>query len=158
LNTLIVYASRYGTTAECAHMLSEKIQGTVTLCNLEQTPTVDLTSYETIVVGGPIYAGRLHKRVKQFCRDQEARLLEKRLGLFVCGMEEGEGSNRQLSNNYSPALFERAIVKESFGGQFLFSNMGCFTRKMIKLMSKTDEDVKKLRLDVIDKFAEKINA
>ncbi|WP_321301756.1 hypothetical protein [uncultured Sphaerochaeta sp.] len=56
-------------------------------------------------------------------------------------MEEGDGSIKQLDHCYAPPLVAHALVKNSFGGQFLFSQMGWFTKKMIKMMSKSDEDV-----------------
>ncbi len=130
MKTLIIYATRYGTTGACANLLSDALQGgDVVLQNLAENPSVDLTGFETVVVGSPIYAGRLNKRVKRFCSDNESALLAKRLGLFTCDMEEGEGSLKQLEHCYAPTLVAHALVKNSFGGQFLFSHMGWFTKR-----------------------------
>ncbi len=157
MKTLIVFTTRYGTTGECASLLSDALQGEVSLQNLAENPVVDLSSYETVVVGSPIYAGKINKRVKRFCMDHTATLLEKRLALFTCDMEEGEGSIKQLEHTYPPALVSHALVSNSFGGQFLFSHMGWFTKKMISLMSKSDEDVKRIQYDAIEKFAKVLN-
>jgi menaquinone-dependent protoporphyrinogen oxidase len=55
-------------------------------------------------------------------------------------------------------LVAHALVKNSFGGQFLFSRMGWFTKKMIKMMSKSDEDVKRIQYDAIKEFADVLNS
>nr|WP_321303834.1 flavodoxin domain-containing protein [uncultured Sphaerochaeta sp.] len=158
MKTLIIYATRYGTTGTCAQLLSDVLEGEVVLQNLAENPTIDLAGFETVVVGSPVYAGRINKRVKRFCSDHESTLLGKRLGLFTCDMEEGEGSIKQLDHCYAPTLVDHALVKNSFGGQFLFSHMGWFTKKMIKMMSKSDEDVKRIQYDAIKEFADVLNS
>jgi hypothetical protein len=42
MNTLIVYATKYGCTEKCAVILSEKLTGKVDLCNLKGVKDVDL--------------------------------------------------------------------------------------------------------------------
>ncbi len=158
MKTLVIYATHYGTTEACANLLSDALQGAVVLQNLAVNPSVDLTEFETVVVGSPIYAGRLNKRVKRFCNENESALLGKRLGLFTCDMEEGEGSLKQLEHCYAQALVAHALAKTSFGGQFLFSKMNWVTKKMIKIMSKSDEDVKRIQYDAIKAFANALNS
>ncbi|MGH0053650.1 MAG: flavodoxin domain-containing protein [Sphaerochaetaceae bacterium] len=158
MKTLIVYATRYGTTRECATLLSEKLQGETVMHDLVKHSQVNLQDFDTIVVGGAIYAGTLHKKVRKFCKVHENELLTKQLALFTCNMEEGEGEMRQLEKNYPPALVAHAIVKSCFGGQFLFAKMGWFTKKIITKINKSDTDVKKLHYEVIDQFAQTLNS
>jgi menaquinone-dependent protoporphyrinogen oxidase len=158
MKTLIVYASKYGTTEECAEYLGKALGKDVSFCNLAKDGFPDLSSYDCIVIGGGIYAGRIHKKVRSFCQASGPKLLDKRLGLFICDMEEGEASKKQLENNYPQELVSHATVADSFGGQFLFSRMGFFVRTLIKLMSKSNEDVKRIQYDVIKDFAKALQA
>ena len=158
MKTLIVYASKYGTTEECANLLGKSLSGEVNFYNLANDAAADLATYDTIVVGGGIYAGRIHSKVRAFCKNHEDQLLSKTLGLFICDMEEGEGSKKQLTQNFSEALVSHAKVTDSFGGQFLFSKMNWFVRRLIKLMSKSNEDVKRIQFDAIESFAKAMNS
>ncbi len=155
--TLILYATKHGTTHACAEVLQKELKADADLQNLIEQPNVDLGAYDTIVLGGSVHAGRANGKLKKFCIANEQALLQKRLGLFLCMMEEGEGAVRQLEQNYSKALREKALVVDSFGGEFLFSKMGWITRKMMKMMSKGDEDVHNIREDAIKAFAEVLN-
>ena len=58
-NTLIVYASRHGTTSEYAKTFST-LDGNVDLCFLNERgdSLPDLTVYNTIVIGGSIHYGK----------------------------------------------------------------------------------------------------
>lgn len=158
MNTLIVYASKYGTTEECAQLLGEALDGDVKLLNLSKNQASDLADFDSVVIGGPIYAGRIHKKIRLFCQQSEEQLLSKRLGLFICDMEEGDSSKKQLTQNFSEALVSHALITDSFGGQFLFSRMGWFTKKLIKLMSKSNEDVKRIQYEAIKAFGNAMNA
>ncbi len=155
--TLILYATKHGTTHACAEVLQKELKADADLQNLIEQPNVDLGAYDTIVLGGSVHAGRANGKLRKFCIANEQALLQKRLGLFLCMMEEGEGAVRQLEQNYSKALREKALVVDSFGGEILFSNMGWITRKMMKMMSKGDEDVHNIREDAIKAFAEVVN-
>ena len=155
--TLIIYASKYGTTETCASLLQKHLKDGAVLQNLAQQPKADLDAYDTVVLGGAVYAGRANGKLRRFCSANEQALLSKRLGLFLCMMEEGDGAVKQLEQNYSQALREKALVMDYFGGEFLFSKMGWLARKIIKMMSKGDEDVHTIREDAIKAFAEKLN-
>ena len=84
-NTLIVYASRHGTTSEYAKKLFQLLDGNVDLCFLNERgdSLPDLTVYNTIVIGGSIHYGKNSKSVVKFTKDNIALLRTKRLGLFV---------------------------------------------------------------------------
>jgi menaquinone-dependent protoporphyrinogen oxidase len=155
--TLIIYATKYGTTETCATLLQKHLQDGAVLQNIAQQSKADLDAYDTVVLGGAVYAGRANGRLRRFCSANEQALLSKRLGLFLCMMEEGDGAVKQLEQNYSQALREKALVMDYFGGEFLFSNMGWLARKIIKMMSKGDEDVHNIREDAIKAFAEVLN-
>ncbi|MGV8154838.1 MAG: hypothetical protein ACLKAL_13375 [Alkaliphilus sp.] len=43
MNTLIVYATKYGSTEKCSKILSKYLEGTVDLCNLKNANDVDLS-------------------------------------------------------------------------------------------------------------------
>lgn len=167
VKTLIVYATKHGSTEKCANMLSEKLTGQVDLINLKGTKTPDLSEYDSVIVGGSVYIGKIRKEVSGFCSESLDELKEKRLGLFICCMAEGETASEQLEKVFPQELSNVAKSKASFGGEFRFNKMNAMERFIIKKVTKSDEkyadvDLSKglsqIDVDSIEAFARLMNA
>jgi menaquinone-dependent protoporphyrinogen oxidase len=125
------------------------------MLDLKEQKTIDMDPYDTVVLGGAIHAGRLDGKIRSFSLEHKDQLLKKKLGLFICGMEDKEEEiNKQLSLNYPEDLLSHAVAKTSFGGQLLFSRMAPITRWFMQKMSKSKEDIKKIRTNAIKEFAQ----
>lgn len=105
MKTLVLYASKYGCTADCVNHLKEKLQGEVTTANLKSLGRVDLQGFDWIVIGGPIYMGKLHKAVKGFCEGSLEALQGQSLALFLC-CTTPEQADAFFKSNFPPALLE----------------------------------------------------
>ena len=99
--------------------------------------------------------GQIQKEIKSFCLKNLAVLKDKRVGLFICGMNDKD-VNKQLSNLFPEELLTNAIAKEYFGGEVIFKKMNFFEKFVMKKVAKTDKDVSKLLEDNINKFAKLI--
>ena len=156
--TLIVFSSKRGTTKCSAQMLKDQLTGGSDLHSLNEGGSVDLSEYDAVVIGGSVYAGKINKKLRQFVAEHEEELLQKQvLALFLCGMEEGEGMQKQIEQNYSQALRDKAAVVSCFGGEFLFSQMGVLTRSLMRL-AISREDLHTIDEDAIKEMAERINS
>ena len=156
MKTLIVYATKYGCTKECAKMLAVKLIGEVQLHNLKQgIPAIE--GYEKVVVGGSVYIGQIGKEVTQFLKEKENELKSKELGLFIVCMREGELAEQQLSTVYPQELLKHAKVKGLFGGQFKFGKMSFMDKLITRVIAKTSEDVSNIHCENIKGFAETLN-
>lgn len=161
MRTLIVFASKTGTSAECASQLAQKLDGEVSLCQLGKDRLPSIDNFDRIVVGGSIRIGKIHRQVTSFINQNKDILLTKPLGLFICCMADGETAEQQLGNAYPAELLEHAKAKGLFGGCYKFSRMGWLNRKMIQMIEKqqtgqeisTHEDIDKTKPDAIEKFA-----
>jgi menaquinone-dependent protoporphyrinogen oxidase len=123
------------------------------LINLKTDKNTDITPFDEIILGTPIYAGNPPKRMQMFIKNHAEILTAKRIGLFVCGMEPDEEKQQQeLENAYPPALQQQAVAKHFLGGEFLFEKMNFFERAIIKRIAKTDKSVSQIDKDGIEKF------
>ena len=138
MKTIVVYASQYGTTKKCAQMIAERLPGGAELHDLNKREKVDIREYETVIVGGSIRVGRLLKPAKVFCGENEAALLQKRLGLYLCCAlpKDAEG---YFGENVSSVLLRHATAKGVFGGEFVTEKMGFFAKKVVEAVSKSAE-------------------
>jgi menaquinone-dependent protoporphyrinogen oxidase len=154
--TLIVYATKYGCTEKCANMLAEKLKDEVTLCNLLEGKA-DPAAFDAVIVGGPYYMGRMHKKIRAFSRKHMKALKGKKTGLFVICMAQGEDLEREMDAAFPEELKAAAIVKENFGGEYLLSKMESFHRLVVTKITNSEEDQSNIHTDAIDRFAEAMN-
>jgi len=154
MNTLIVYASKYGTTEKCAKMIKNQINNQVELINLKNLKDVNLSKYDNVIIGGSIYIGKIQKEVTEFCLKYLDILKEKRIGLFICGMQDADVINTELSQSFPIELLKIAVVKEYLGGEFLIDKMGFMDKIIVKKISKVTSNKSNILEDEIQKFAQ----
>ncbi|MGM9986301.1 MAG: flavodoxin domain-containing protein [Bacillaceae bacterium] len=139
--TLVVYGSKHGCTKYCSEILRKKLQDDVTVVNLNETLVLDISNYDTIIIGSSIYMGKIQRRVKEFCMNHHSTLLNKRIGFFLCCMFEGEQAYQQLMNVFPKELLDHAVCKEVFGGEFRFQDMNVLEKGIVKMILKKDQKI-----------------
>ena len=155
----IIYASKHGTTEKVACSIAEKLKETneVELFSLNINANPDISGFEMVILGSSIYAGQASKKMKTFCRVNESVLLQKRLGLFVCGMDPNkEQQEKELKDAYPEVLQNSATATGFMGGAFLFEKMNFFERAIIKKIAKTTTSVQRIDNDAVDEFIKKL--
>jgi menaquinone-dependent protoporphyrinogen oxidase len=101
--------------------------------------------------------GQASGKMKAFCKANEQVLLQKKTGLFVCGMHpDKEQRDKELKDAYPEALHEKAVARGFFGGEFLFEKMNVLERLIVKKIAKTTESVHQIDWDAIEIFVEKL--
>ena len=158
MNTAIVYASKYGTTAACAQKVADQLNGETALFDLKKTRSVDLSAYSCVIIGGPIYAGKMPSSVRRFCEKHRSQLSKITVGLFICCLHEGEKALEQVESNYPPWLLSRSIANEWFGGAVSLAALRKVDKFIITRLAKMTEDVEKVLPDRISSFVQKMNA
>lgn len=138
MKTLILYASQYGTTEKCAKLLAQKLGQGAEIQRLKAGENVPLDGYETVVVAGSVRAGQLLKEARSFAKNNEAALLQKRLGLMICCGTQAE-ADKHFETNFSPALLAHA-AKCAPGGELLKDKMGFFARAITSAVEKAEKN------------------
>ena len=157
MKTLIVYASKYGCVADCATALKSKLSSEVELVDIKQLDkNIELEKFETVIIGGSIYVGKIAKGLRLFCEDNLELLCQKEIGLFLCcGLLEQ--ANEFFKNNFPSKLLEHAKVKQSFGSEARLEKMKLLDKTMLKAVTKGDFTPFKVSNENIEKFAEVFN-
>lgn len=157
MSILLAYATKHGSTKEIADILSEKISSDIVKINLKNTPKPDISSYDVLIIGAPVYAGRIPKVVRNFIENYHKLLVEKKIFLYLSGMTPQD----QLPENlfdlcYGEDIVSYAKSKAHLGGKFDFSKMNFFEKKIIQKVSGVKADVDSIHRDVIENFAQEI--
>ena len=157
MKTLIVYAGKYGATAQAAELLKKALKNDAEVWDAGKGD-IDPSGYENVVLGGSIYAGSLRKPMKQFVEKHKTVLEQKPLGLFIVCGSPSEAAKKYFEIGYGAELTAKAIAKGVFGGMFQFEKMNFFERFIIKQMQKGKEDSSQNKIDeaAIESFAREL--
>ena len=155
----IVYASKHGTAEKVAVSIAEKLRetGTVDLFSLKKNPKPDIHGFDTVILGSSVYAGQASKKMKAFCKANETVLLNKKTGMFVCGMHpDNVEREKELENAYPEALQKNSVATGFLGGEFLFERMNFVERFIIKKIAKTTDSVSQIDWEAVYNFVNSI--
>lgn len=156
MKTLIVYATKYGSTKEVAKKLAASFED-VTLVNSVTEQIPDLAAYECVIMGSRITAGMVDKSIKSFAKENEEVLGQKRLGIFLCGLQE-KGEKEYLEANFSQALVQKAKAVAFLGGVFDPSKCGFLAKAVIKKVAGLSEYTNMINEKKIADFGEQMKA
>ena len=157
MKTLILYSSKYGTTEKCAKLISNDLEGKTDIVNLINENCDDLSSYETILIGGAIYAGKLQGELKKFVEDNKVQLSDKNVGIFLCCKDEGEKVNEYLNLNFPKEILNKVFIKAHVGHAIDLDKMNFVERFLLKNIFKVKESYSKIDYDAIKRISDKLN-
>ena len=134
-NVLVAYGTTNGSTARIAETIAEVLRKEgMTAKAMPARSVTDLGSYDAVVVGGGLYAGRWHKDTRRFIRHHNRELARRPLWLFSSGPLDASASERDIPP--VPGV-KRAIVRldaeehATFGGCLEEGAKGFIARKII---------------------------
>jgi menaquinone-dependent protoporphyrinogen oxidase len=161
MNTLIVYATQYGFTADCAASLKQQLNGEVTLVDLTKQAAPNPADYDAVIVGGSIYMGKVQSSVTDFCADYEGELLQKPLGLFLCcGLPKQ--IQQSMAASFPSSLIPHAKATGCFGGELRTNRMKPMHKFIANMMQKAGAkdgaEPPKANPQAITDFARAMNA
>ena len=92
MRVLIVYDTVYGSTAQIAGWIAEKLEDfedtAVTVSRITENP--NLEDCDVVIIGSPIYRNdQILESIKNFVAENKEALAEKKVGLFVVALDTG---------------------------------------------------------------------
>jgi menaquinone-dependent protoporphyrinogen oxidase len=157
MNTAIIFATKHGCTEKCSQKLASELKDNTTLINLESSKEIDLNLFDTIILGGSIHAGTINRSLKKFIDKNLNQLTKKKVGLFLCCMEEGEKAQEQFNNAFPQELRTIAKAIGFFGGAFDFEQMNFFEKAIIKKIANIEDSYSKIKYQNISTFASELS-
>lgn len=133
MKSIIVYATKYGCAEEAAKRVQKELGPETELCNILTGNVPPLSGYDTVILGGSVYVGRVQKQITAFCTDHLTELLGKKVGLFLCaGQTEEDARQKELEAAFPAALLQHAAAKDILGYAFQFEKMKFLDKIVMK--------------------------
>lgn len=139
MKTLIVYTTKYGSVEQIANILKSKLQGEVALVNLKKEKAPNPDQFDCIILGGSIYIGKIQKAIAEYAQTNLPKLLNKRIGLFICAAEQDPVRSQELENSFPAELFNHALVKEAVGYEISFDKANFMDKFLIRKVKGVKE-------------------
>jgi menaquinone-dependent protoporphyrinogen oxidase len=97
---LVVYATKYGATAEIAKRIGQTLSKKGLAVDVQPADQVsDLAAYQAVVLGSAVYAGNWRKEAASFLEANQQALAERPVWLFSSG-PTGEGDPVKLMKGW----------------------------------------------------------
>lgn len=128
--TLIVYESKYGTTQKIAKCLSQ-VLGPAKYCRTGEAG--DFEEFDFIVIGTPIYSGKIDSKICEFVKNNLHWLKQKPVALFCTCLSLKDGNENLNKLN---KIIGDTINQEALGGILKFSNLNVDDKIALEEFSK----------------------
>ncbi len=156
MKTIIIYTTNHGCTEKVVSELSQKISGEITVIDLIDNPNPSFAEYDRIIIGGSIHAGKIQKRVRDFCSSNLGNLRSKEIGLFICCMYEHKVALEQIKNAFPEELHQMAKSEAILGGEFNFGKMNFMEKMLVKKIAHVNQSVSRIDHQSIEDFSERM--
>ncbi|MEE0969398.1 MAG: flavodoxin domain-containing protein [Clostridia bacterium] len=162
MKILIAYATKTGTTKECAMLLADEFhQHEVEIIDLSLSSPC-ISKYDIAIVGGSIRMGKLDKRVYNFLQENKSTLDKTKTAYFICnGLNEDNNVREYFKKCFPSGLIESAVIYDSFGGEFKVEKQKGLDKFIVKMILKANEENDEFEkpnilTEAIGRFADKI--
>jgi len=155
MKNCIIFTTKHGSAAKAADLLKQKLNAETDIINLNDVKKIDITDYDTIVLGGSIYIGKIQKRMIKFIKKNLKQLLNKNITLYVMAGEK-DNPEAVIQKVYLPELNDHAISKRYFGYEMILENMNALEKAVVKSLG-VKESVSELNHEAIEDMAKTIN-
>ena len=151
MKTAIIYTTKYGSVEKCANLINEKLTEKADIFNLAQSPNINLTNYERVMLGASVYVSKIQTPMINFCKQNKVKLAQKKLGLFVCAGEKSEKRFDYLKL-FGETLFAAASSKKAFGDEVYYEKLNFIEKMMVRIIKGVSESYSNLDKTAIDEF------
>lgn len=152
MKTAIIYASKHGTTEKVAHEISHLLPGhDISFFNIGKSHKVDLTPFDQVYIGGSIHAGGIQKSLQRFINRKTTMLLQRKVGLFLCCMDEKEAQN-QFNAAFPEIIRHHASSGKWVGGEYIFEKMNFLEKAMTRKITGINQSISKIKTNQIQEL------
>jgi menaquinone-dependent protoporphyrinogen oxidase len=156
MKTLICYAGKYSTAKKVADELAGLLGSQTKTHDLKYPLNVRIEDFDAVVIGGSVYMGKLNPLVNKFCIQHESIMLNKYIGVFICGLQEDKF--KQIYESNIPQNIRTFVTSCKFvGGEIQFSRLNFLEKWIIRKVAGIHQDISKINHKSIQELADELS-
>jgi len=151
---IIIYATRHGCTEKAVKLLQKKLPDGIESVNIGKEKAPDLSLYDTVIFGGPIYVGKTLKPLTDYIQRNLDVLKKKKVALFLCaGEQDLQRTDALFAGAFPEELCKISFAREFFGGELYWEKLDFMTKLILRLVKGINGGYSRLSEEKIKKFA-----
>ncbi|MFW6293734.1 MAG: flavodoxin domain-containing protein [Spirochaetota bacterium] len=158
----ILYSSRYGSTQLAAEAIARGCEDRdIAPSDIELRDVREdsgMPAGEIVVIGAPIYGGTIPKAVSRFVEANLDSLLDRRVGIYLSCLYDGERAEKQLADNFPARLIAHSFGQYYVGGRVELTQLRWLDRVIMKRVGGIDHDVDKTNPAEIRRLIDDVSA
>ena len=156
MKALVCYAGKYATSEKVANELAGLLGEQTMVLPLKNKLDINIDEFDTIIIGGAVYMGKLNPLVNKFCVQNEEVLMTKYIGVFVCGLQEEKF--KQIYESSIPQNIRTHVTSIKFvGGEIQFNRLNFFEKWIIRKVAGIQNDISKINHRSIQELADELS-
>lgn len=154
MKTALVFSTKYGSTEKVAKQISEKLNFSVDLINLQNQKT-EINNYDAFIIGLPVLAENTTIEMRRFIGKNFEKISGRIIGVFILCW------NTDKWKTYMEKIFKSKIpddcITTCVGGEFNFDKMADIEKSIVKDITGINTNDSTISEDAIERFAERVN-
>lgn len=140
MKNIVIYSTRKGFSKKIAELVGSKLKGKTDIVDIKEG--CDLSSYDTVVLGGAVIAGEIRNGMYEFTEKHLAELMQKKVALFLCcSQEKPEEVWDYVAKSFHGDLIKHSIACESLGRACYMEKENRFMRIFLKILKVPNGEV-----------------
>lgn len=172
MKTLVVYFSKYGQTEAIAKRIANILRGdnheVATINALTALSLDSLESFDTVILGSPIYTGKHSKHLKRFIKKQLNALQKANTAFFSVSLSAAGGASQcdeatACMNSFLESCRWSPDAKAIFAGSLPYRRYNVFVRWLMKRIVRkaggdtdTSRDYEYTKWNEVEAFAQQV--
>lgn len=131
----IIYKSRHGSTARMAEKISAYLPHAAQLIEYQELSDEQLQRFDTIVLGIPVYSGKLDDEMVEFVQKHQSLLAQKHFSIYVMALFYSEFMS-YLTQAFSYDILKDVKALAGLGGVIDASALSVSEKMSLSLLRK----------------------
>jgi len=141
MKILVIYSSKYGSTAEVADIIARAIQDAGSAVDvLAVNQSAEPNDYDAVFLGSPLYAGHWRGDAVKWLTKHSAALKQKQVVFFCVGMSDESDIVTIAKAWQKHKELLNPVAEGYFTGRMDVQRLDFFSRMICKIMKANTED------------------
>ncbi|WP_028043174.1 flavodoxin domain-containing protein [Candidatus Stoquefichus massiliensis] len=148
---VIIYKTKHGATRKVGKILSHYLNDCL-LMNINDIDYPTLQKAESIIVGTPVYYGKLDQDIISFIQNNQDLLIARHYCLYVVGILQSEFMT-YVTNAFDFQILKNIKVIAGLGGALYYPDLAISEKMILQVMNKRSPVIRKQKnKDLFENF------
>ena len=146
----ILYKTKHGGTRKIGKVIHQYI-GDCLLMNIEDVDIPTLERADVVIIGCPVYYGKLDPEIVSFILEHQQLLIERKYCLYITGILQTEFMT-YVTQSFDYDILKNIKVIAGLGGALYYPELSISEKMVLQVMNKRSPIIKKQTKEMFENF------